>query len=139
MGKQGGNLLSYYFRGNLAVEVESKRSAARSKRTVKIKPTLPAGEKLLYLFFILLVVTGVGFVGTRYAQISQYNHEIQNLKQEIKEQQETNASLQQKIEEMSSRERIEAVARELGMVPASGAVEVIGGQLKKTETAKRNH
>ncbi|NGQ93711.1 cell division protein FtsL [Brevibacillus sp. SYP-B805] len=131
--------MNYYYRGNLAVDMEPARSSSRSKRTVKIKPTLPAGEKLLYLFFILLVVAGVGFVGTRYAQISEYNHEIQNLKQEIKEQQETNASLQQKIEEMSSRERIEAVARELGMVPASGAVEVIGGQPKKTEAAKGNH
>jgi cell division protein FtsL len=126
--------LSYYYRGNLAVEVEQSRSAFTAKRTVKVKPTIPAGEKLLYLFFILLIVVGVGYVGVRYVAISQYNHEIQNLKQEIRENEEMNASLLQKIEEMSSRERIEAVAQELGMVPASGAVQVIGGESKNSET-----
>jgi len=135
--------LSYYYRGNLAMEVEQKQSTyktTKTKRTLKTKPSIPAVEKLLYLFVILVLVLGVGFVGTRYVQISQYNHEIQKAKMEIAKAQETNASLQLKIDEMSSRARIEAVAAEMGMQQQTGAVHVVGSEkpIKKTEAKKSN-
>jgi len=132
------DLVSYYYRGNLAVEVERSRSTQTVRRTVKVTPALPTGEKLLYLFFILLLVVCVGIVGTRYIAISQHNHEIQRLKMEIRKNQEMNASLQLKIEQMSNRDRIEAVAQELGMVPQPGAVRVIGSGETIKETKKTN-
>ncbi len=125
------------------MEVEQKQSTyktTKTKRTLKTKPSIPAMEKLLYLFVVLVLVLGVGFVGTRYVQISQYNHEIQKAKMEIANAQETNASLQLKIEEMSSRSRIEAVAAELGMQQQNEAVHVVGSEKpnKKTEAKKSN-
>lgn len=124
------------------MDVEKKKSSnttITTKRTVKTKQSsIPAVEKLYYLFVILVLVLGVGFVGTRYVQISQYNHEIQKAKMEIANAEETNASLQLKIEEMSSRSRIEAVAKELGMLPEPEAVHVVGEQSKNTEAKKSN-
>jgi len=74
--------MSYYYRGNLAVELEQQSRSVKktTKRTIRIKPTIPTGEKLLYLLFISLTVIGLGLVGVRYSQISQYNYDIQSVK-----------------------------------------------------------
>jgi cell division protein FtsL len=127
--------MSYYYRGNLAVELEQSRSPQKKKRTVTIKPSIPTGEKLLYLFFISLVVVGVGFVGVRYSQISQYNYEIQSVKKEIRLIQEKNAALQLQIEQMSNRDRIISEAEKMGMVSNPDAVRVIG-QAKAADKQK---
>jgi cell division protein FtsL len=126
--------MSYYYRGNLAVELEQSRSPQKTKRTVTIKPSIPTGEKLLYLFFIVLVVVGVSFVGVRYSQISQYNYEIQSLKKEIRLNQEKNAVLQLQIEQMSNRDRIISEAEKMGMVSNPDAVRVIGQMNAAGET-----
>jgi cell division protein FtsL len=118
--------LSYYYRGNLAVELEKSRSIKKTQKTVKIKPSIPPGEKLLYLLFISILVVGAGFVGVRYSQISQYNYEIQSLRKEIRVNQEKNAALQMQIEQMSNRDRIVSEAEKMGMVSNPGSVHVIG-------------
>jgi len=117
--------MAYYYRGNLAVDVD-KSPRVKQKKTIVIRPSLPTGEKLLYLFMILLVVAGAGFVGLRYSQISEYNYQIEKTKQEMAALQEENAELMLRIEQMSSRERIEQQAKEMGMVPAE-TVLIIGG------------
>ena len=117
--------MAYYYRGNLAVDVD-KSPRVKQKKTIVIRPSLPTGEKLLYLFMILLVVAGTGFVGLRYSQISEYNYQIEKTKQEMAALQEENAELMLRIEQMSSRERIEQQAKEMGMVPAE-TVLIIGG------------
>lgn len=120
--------MSYYYRGNLAVEQEQTHpSVVKKRRTVVVKSAIPTGEKLLYLLMILMVVAGVAFVGLRYVEISQYNYLIQNTKAEIAELEEANAALQLEIDRMSSRERIRQEAEEMGMVPAE-TVRVVGGQ-----------
>jgi cell division protein FtsL len=132
--------MSYYYRGNLAVELDQSRSPQKTKRTVTIKPSIPTGEKLLYLFLISLVVVGVGFVGVRYSQISQYNYEIQSIKKEIRLNQEKNAALQLQIEQMSNRDRIISEAEKMGMVSNPDAVHVIGQAkaVDKQRSAKTN-
>lgn len=122
--------MSYYYRGNLAVELEQSRSVQKTKRTIKIKPTIPTGEKLLYLFFITFLVVGVGLVGLRYVQISQFNYEIQSLKKETRLNQEKNAVLQLQVEQMSNRDRIVNEAAKMGMVVTPGSVRVIGSTSK---------
>ncbi|WP_126425995.1 cell division protein FtsL [Brevibacillus marinus] len=117
--------MAYYYRGNLAVDVD-KSPRVKQKKTIVIRPSLPTGEKLLYLFMILLVVAGAGFVGLRYSQISEYNYQIEKTKQEMAALQEENTELMLRIEQMSSRERIEQQAKEMGMVPAE-TVLIIGG------------
>lgn len=119
--------MAYYYRGNLAVEVDKQGSPrVKQKKTIVIRPTLPTGEKLLYLFMILLLVAGTGFVGLRYIQISEYNYLIEKTKSEMAALQEENADLLLRIEQMSSREQIERKAGELGMVPAE-VVLIVGG------------
>ncbi len=120
--------MSYYYRGNLAVELESKKATyKKQQRKIKVKSSIPTGEKLLYLLFIILVVAGVGFIGSRYILLSQYNYQIQSIKMDIKAVNESNTLLQMKIEQMSSRDRILNEAGQMGMAPSKDSVRVISG------------
>ncbi|GAB1529432.1 MULTISPECIES: cell division protein FtsL [Brevibacillus] len=120
--------MSYYYRGNLAMELEQQsRSVTKTtKRTVRIKPTIPTGEKLLYLLFISLTVVGLGLVGVRYSQISQLNYEIQTTKHENRVTAEKNATLKLQIEQMTNRDRLQKEAEKQGMVYNPAAVHTIG-------------
>ena len=120
--------MSYYYRGNLAVELEQQpRSVTKTtKRTIRIKPTIPTGEKLLYLLFISLTVIGLGLVGVRYSQISQYNYDIQSTKKENRIVTEKNTSLQLQIEQLSNGNRILQEAERQGMTYNANAVHTIG-------------
>ncbi|MFD2371062.1 cell division protein FtsL [Brevibacillus sp. GCM10020057] len=119
--------MSYYYRGNLAVELEQQsRTVTKTKRTIRIKPTIPTGEKLLYLLFISITVIGLGLVGVRYSQISQYNYDIQSMKKENRLLAEKNAAVKLQIEQMSNRDRIQSEAESQGMVFNPAAVHVIG-------------
>lgn len=132
--------MSYYYRGNLAVEVEPNRNTyKKQQRRIKVRSSLPTKEKLLYLFFISVLVVGVGYIGHRYILISQYNYQIQKEKGTISKLQESNASTQLKIEQMNSRERIYEAAQQMGMVSAPGSVHVIGEtNADAPKTAKSN-
>jgi cell division protein FtsL len=131
--------VSFYYRGNLAVDLDHPRSVAKTKRTIKIRSAIPTGEKLFYLFLIALVVVGASIVGMRYVQISQYNYEIQNMRQEIRKTQEKNAALQLQIDRMSNRDRIYSEAAAMMMAPApSGSIKVIGDPAKKNNSSKTN-
>ncbi|MFP3389641.1 cell division protein FtsL [Brevibacillus sp. SIMBA_040] len=140
--------MSYYYRGNLAVELEQQpRSVTKTtKRTIRIKPTIPTGEKLLYLLFISLTVIGLGLVGVRYSQISQYNYDIQSTKKENRIVNEKNTSLQLQIEQLSNGNRILQEAERQGMTYNANAVHTIGQakvqtssipQTQKSQTTQR--
>lgn len=121
--------MSYYYRGNLAMELEQEQQTSRvkkTKRTIRIKPTIPTGEKLLYLLMISVTVAGLGLVGVGYSQISQYNYDIQSVKKDNRVMTEQNAALQLQIEQLSNRDRIQGEAERQGMVFNSEAVHVIG-------------
>ncbi|WP_289141730.1 cell division protein FtsL [uncultured Brevibacillus sp.] len=140
--------MSYYYRGNLAVELEQQpRSVTKTtKRTIRIKPTIPTGEKLLYLLFISLTVIGLGLVGVRYSQISQYNYDIQSTKKENRIITEKTTSLQLQIEQLSNGNRILQEAERQGMTYNANAVHTIGQakvqassnpQTQQNQTTKR--
>ncbi|GED70618.1 hypothetical protein BRE01_43200 [Brevibacillus reuszeri] len=120
--------MSYYYRGNLAVELEQQsRSVTKTtKRTIRIKPTIPTGEKLLYLLFISLTVVALGLVGVGYSQISQYNYEIQSTKKDNRIVTEKNTALQLQIEQLSNGNRILQEAERQGMTYNADAVHTIG-------------
>jgi len=125
--------MSYYYRGNLAVELEQQSRSVKktTKRTIRIKPTIPTGEKLLYLLFISLTVIGLGLVGVRYSQISQYNYDIQSVKKENRLVTEKNTSLKLQIEQLSNGNRILQEAERQGMTYNADAVHTIGqGKVK---------
>ncbi|MEJ8544592.1 cell division protein FtsL [Brevibacillus borstelensis] len=135
--------MSYYYRGNLAVELENSPGSGtkkKTKRTVRIKPSIPTKEKLMYLFFITLVVVGVVLVGVRYSQISQYNYEIQRMKKEIRINKDKNTSLELLIEQLSNRDRIIMEAERMGMVYNPEAAHMVGQSkkaAKKDEKGKQ--
>jgi len=120
--------MSYYYRGNLAVELEQQSRSVKktTKRTIRIKPTIPTGEKLLYLLFISLTVIGLGLVGVRYSQISQFNYDIQSIKKENRLVTEKNTSLKLQIEQLSNGNRILQEAERQGMTYNADAVHTIG-------------
>ncbi|MFM1650496.1 cell division protein FtsL [Brevibacillus sp. B_LB10_24] len=133
--------MRYYYRGNLAVEVEHPDSpSVRKKRRITVKPGIPAKEKLLYLFFICVIVTGVGFIGVRYVQISEYNYQIQSTKRAITSVQEDNAELRLKIEQMNTGDRIRQEAAEMGLVVSPDSVHVVesGKSPQQAKAGKAN-
>ncbi|GAA4715534.1 cell division protein FtsL [Brevibacillus fulvus] len=126
--------MSYYYRGNLAVDIEQRRPAGKTRRTLKIKSAIPTSEKLLYLFLISVLVFGVSYVGVRYVQISEYNYEIQQLKQQVKKIQDKNTTLQLQVENMSNRERVYAEAQSMNMAPANAeSIKVVGENFPNQE------
>ena len=133
--------MSYYYRGNLAVELEQQsRSVTKTtKRTIRIKPTIPTGEKLLYLLFISLTVIGLGLVGVRYSQISQYNYDIQSTKKENRIVTEKNTSLQLQIEQLSNGNRILQEAERQGMTYNANAVHTIGHAKVQASSIPQTH
>lgn len=110
----------------MELEQQSKSVTKTTKRTVRIKPTIPTGEKLLYLLFISLTVVGLGLVGVRYSQISQMNYEIQSTKKENRLMTEKNAALKLQIEQMTNGQRLQQEAERQGMVYNPAAVHTIG-------------
>nr|WP_239565221.1 cell division protein FtsL [Brevibacillus fulvus] len=88
----------------------------------------------MYLFLISVLVFGVSYVGVRYVQISEYNYEIQQLKQQVKKIQDKNTTLQLQVENMSNRERVYAEAQSMNMAPANAeSIKVVGENFPNQE------
>lgn len=89
-------------------------------RKVIRRRNLPLGEKLLYLFTIVVVVLVAGLIIFRYAEIYQLNREIQSTQQEFERTSEQIKELQRDVERLSDPKRILQKATEYGMVPIDG-------------------
>lgn len=74
----------------------------------------------------MLLVCISASVLTRYAQISQYNYEIQTLTQKIERYEEQNLELGSKIEQLKNRERILSIAEKQGLKPVNKNVIYVG-------------
>jgi cell division protein FtsL len=118
--------MSYYYRGNLALEVQKeKQPVKRTKQSKVAHPSITLGEKLTYLVLLFVFVAGCVLIGWRYVQISQLNYTIQMTKQEISRIQSENSTLQSEIEQMSNRSRIVTEAEKMGMVTSKDNVKVL--------------
>ena len=72
-------------------------------------------EKAIYKFFVMTtVVLIVGIIYSR-ATLGKINLEVQKLNDIIKEESEDNQSLEMKINEMVSLDKIQAVSQSLGL------------------------
>lgn len=108
-----------YIQGNLALDQKRKVPAAKVKikETTKVvyrNKTMPAQEKMLYLFTVLLCVIVAGVIVWRYAAIYQMNASILKMQGEIREIQAQNSALKQEVEKLQSPERIKDEAIRLG-------------------------
>ena len=94
-------------------------------RKKKNKQFLSSFERTIYKFCILLIVLlllGIVFGKTKLAQI---NLEVQKLTNEVDKQKNKNESLEMKIDEMTSLDRIKKVSEENGLKYNSDNIKTI--------------
>ncbi|GAB6932567.1 cell division protein FtsL [Calditerricola satsumensis] len=110
--------------GNLAVAQPQVKPRQQEKRRVAVRARtrLSLREKLAYLGALLAVLGTLGFLLDRQSQIVENNYQIQALQKQIAQTREENIALQLKIAELSSPQRVYAVAKKYGLVANEGAV-----------------
>lgn len=112
--------MAYY--GNLALQPQKKPEPsprpAREREKIVRKRQLPIGEKLLYMFTIIICAVVAGFIVYRYAEIYQMNRQIQEINRQYEQTAEQLKELQREAERLSDPKRIIDEAKsKLGMVP----------------------
>ncbi len=116
--------MAYYTNGNLAYQYQDKLNK-QNKSHIKIKG-MPAGEKLFYLSVVIFVVFLASIVISGYAQIAEYNYKEQKLEKSISSINEENETLQRKIAELSTTDRIIDIAEnKLGMTLDESRIVVL--------------
>ena len=86
------------------------------------------GEKFLIItIFIMLIATPLLNVFTQ-AKLSESNIEVERLKEEIEYQSSINESLNMKINELASLDKIREVATEEGLTYNNNNIKVIEGE-----------
>src|SRR5690554_4936967 len=107
--------------GNLAVDDRNDRNhrvhTKESRRTVTRKHSIPAGEKLLYLFTIIMCVVVAGTIIFRYAQIYEVNSKIQHIEKEIAKLEMENKELMLSVRKLQEPKRLNEIGVELGYEP----------------------
>lgn len=84
-------------------------------RKVKKRLKMSKFEKLLYIFtFVIVIITPFALVFSQ-ATLSKVNFEVEKTKKIIYTQEKKNESLTMKINELASLEKIQTVAKELGL------------------------
>ncbi len=110
-----------YMHGNLAFK-EKKEQKSRYKETREVvsrKVPLPAGEKLLYLFTIMLCMTVAGTVLWKYAQIYEVNTKMQQIEYEIEQLEKENSILKVESRKLQEPKRLIEQGRMMGLIPSS--------------------
>ncbi|MGG1553116.1 MULTISPECIES: cell division protein FtsL [Paenibacillus] len=136
-----------YIQGNLALDPKRKPAApqrVKIKETTKVmyrKSALPAQEKLLYLFTVVLCIIVAGVILWRYAAIYQMNAEIKVMQEQIKEIEAQNSALKSEVYKLQSPERLKEEAARLGFNVTDekqSAVATTTGTKSKTTTVATN-
>jgi len=128
-------------RGSAARAVAFEETAVEKKRRRLLQARgLPAGEKLLYLFSVVVCVALAALVISQYAEVTELNVEIQKVEEETKRIQEINRQLEAEKNMLSSGERIRRFAEMKGMVPAENVKPVpsSGDRKNLSEQADRD-
>lgn len=111
--------MAYY--GNLALQPQRKPeqtpNQTRDRERVLRRRPLPIGEKLLYLFTLVVCAIVAGLIVYRYAEIYQMNREIQEINRQYEQRAEQLKELQREAERLSDPKRIiDEAKNKLGMV-----------------------
>jgi cell division protein FtsL len=111
--------MAMHVHGNLALEEQVNREQTvrvrEIKRKVYRKKAIPAQEKLLYLFTVVLCVIVAGTIIWRYAQIYEMNTEIHTIETQIKKLQAENDILKQQWNKANDPERLRLEAEKTGL------------------------
>jgi cell division protein FtsL len=90
------------------IETRKKQGKAPNK-------ALSVGEKLLYLFSVILCVVMAVSVLSRYAKMTELNVGVRNTELEISQIQKENLQLQSEVRKLKSVERIQQFAESKGL------------------------
>ncbi|SFS49905.1 cell division protein FtsL [Marininema halotolerans] len=106
------------YRGNAstAFQLESRPNKANQRERQPRKPGFPTGEKLLYLFSVIICVALALFVLSRYATVTELSMKQAKIEQETTQLKESIQDLESQQKELKSGERIRRYAEEHGMV-----------------------
>ncbi len=109
-----------YTSGNLALKPkrrdnEQEEVIRETRRLVVKKKTIPMGEKLLYLFTVLLCVAIAGLIISRYTQIYDSNMKMKQLNTQYQTLTVEMEEMKRQVEMLSSPERIRKMAEIQGM------------------------
>ncbi|SDW05784.1 cell division protein FtsL [Marininema mesophilum] len=106
------------YRGNAstAFQLESRPKKADQRERQPRKPGFPVGEKLLYLFSVVICVALALLVLSRYAAATELSMKLSKVEQEASQSQETIQELESQQKELKSGERIRRYAEDRGMV-----------------------
>ncbi len=89
------------------------------------KITMVKGEKVLYiLLFLLVIAVPISNVFTK-AMLSESNIQVEQLKNKINRQTNLNESLGMQINELASLDKIQEVAKEVGLTYNNDNIKVI--------------
>ncbi|GGK15635.1 hypothetical protein GCM10010965_05760 [Caldalkalibacillus thermarum] len=138
-----------YQYGNVAVKYQNeKRNKHLSRQQHKQEPKQPSQhqphpqgqsllssrEKMLYLFAVLIVIAALSLLMARGALLTEMNYELQALERELEHLEENNAKLEVEVIQLSSPERILAIAQnELGMDMRERTVKVLSRSKESAE------
>jgi cell division protein FtsL len=110
--------MAYY--GNLALRPERKPQETpqpvRQREKVIRRRQLPVGEKLLYMFTVVICAVVAGLIIYRYAEIYQMNRQIQDMNRTYEQTTGQMKELQREVERLSDPKRIIDEAKKLGYV-----------------------
>lgn len=118
--------MSMYVQGSLALKEQPQQKQTRTIRKVKqqmpqrkTKPSIPLGEKMIYLIAILVCVGVAGLILWQYAQIYEVNTRIQKVEYEISLLEKDNNVLQLEGQRLQEPKRLLDLGKALGFVPTS--------------------
>jgi len=123
--------MSAYIHGNLALndrretDADAERRRQPAKQKVLLKKTLPTGEKLLYLFTLIVCFAVMGLMSYRYAAIYETNSQLVKMESEIKALEEEGQRLKNEAAKLNDPERLLREAIQLGLLPPDEAVKLM--------------
>lgn len=138
-----------YQYGNVAVQYKTKQEKLKkqvlrqqlpqNKPDKSSKNSIPAKEKLTYLFAVSLFVMTLSILLSLNAQISQTNYEIQHIERETEAVRKQITELDMKVQALAAPERIMTIATEkLGLTSKGASVKILSNQSTESTTNLRN-
>jgi cell division protein FtsL len=113
--------LAGYMHGNLALDDRNERTikTRETKQAAVRKQMIPAQEKLLYLFTIMICVVVAGVIIFRYAQIYEVNTRVQQIEAKIEQLENENRTLKLSVRKLQEPKRLIEMGEALGFVPSA--------------------
>ena len=91
----------------------------------KKKKFFCALERVMYKFFIFLIISLIVLIVCTENTIAKKNIEVQNKSREVEEQKKVNESLKMKIDEMTSLENIKEISEQYGLYYNSDNIKTV--------------